>query len=342
MSKFAKRIGCMLAAAVGISVSVAVTSPAKAMDCGSVTIAEMNWASAGLMANVDSIILEEGYGCDVEIVAGDTIPTFTSMNEKGQPDVAGELWINAVREPLYKAFDEGRLVSVREGPITDLGEGWWLLPHTAKKHPELVGDIDALLARPDLFPHPEDPSKGAFYGCPAGWGCQLANINLYRGFEMEKKGWLLVDPGSAAGLDGSIAKAAERKENWFGYYWAPTAIIGKYSMVPVDMGSWAGPENWDGCIVKPEQDCPNPKASSWTHSEVHTIVTEDFAGRGGPAVDYLKKRVFPGPVMNGMLSWMGEEQAENADAAVEFLIQHEDVWTKWVSSDVAKKVKASL
>jgi glycine betaine/proline transport system substrate-binding protein len=31
------------------------------------------------------------------------------MNEKGQPDVAAELWINAVREPLFAAMDEGTL-----------------------------------------------------------------------------------------------------------------------------------------------------------------------------------------------------------------------------------------
>ncbi|GIS77640.1 MAG: hypothetical protein CM1200mP13_09990 [Candidatus Pelagibacterales bacterium] len=55
----------------------------------------------------------------------------------------------------------------------------------------------------------EDPSKGAFVGCPAGWGCQLANANLFRAFEMEKKGWVLIDPGSAAGLDGTISKAAD-------------------------------------------------------------------------------------------------------------------------------------
>jgi glycine betaine/proline transport system substrate-binding protein len=30
----------------------------------------MNWASAELMANVDKIILEKGYGCEVELVAG--------------------------------------------------------------------------------------------------------------------------------------------------------------------------------------------------------------------------------------------------------------------------------
>ena len=294
------------------------------------------------MANVDKIILEEGYGCEVELVAGATMPTFTSMNEKGEPDVAGELWINAVREPLFAAMDEGRLKSAVKGPITQLGEGWWVPPHTAEKHPEIVGDINALLARPDLFPHPEDPSKGAFVGCPAGWGCQLANANLYRAFDMEAKGWLLVDPGSAAGLDGSMAKAAERGENWFGYYWSPTAMIGKYSMVPVDMGSWGGSENWDGCIVKPEQECAAPKPSSWTESEVHTVITADLADRAGPAVDYLQKRVFPGPIMNGMLVYMADEQAGGADAAIEFLIKHEDIWSGWVSAEAKAKIKASL
>ncbi len=177
--------------------------------CGSVVIANMNWASAELMANVDKIVLEKGYGCDASLVPGDTMPTFTSMNEKGAPDVAPELWVNAVRNPLGKAMKEGRLHSLNDGPITGLGEGWWIPPHTAKKHPELKTVLD-ILKRPDLFPYQEDKSKGAFVGCPAGWGCQLTNANLFRAFEMEKKGWVLVDPGSAAGLDGSLAKAVER------------------------------------------------------------------------------------------------------------------------------------
>ena len=36
-------------------------------------------------------------------------------------------------------------------------------------------------------------------------------------------------------------------------------------------------------------------------------------------MEYFKKRTYPGPVMNGMLVWMGENQAEGADAAIEFL-----------------------
>jgi len=264
------------------------------------------------------------------------------MNEKANPDVASELWINAVREPLGKAMSEGRLHSAVKGPITGLGEGWWVTEKFAKDHPDL-NTVEKVLARPDLFPYAEDKSKGAFMGCPAGWGCQLANANLFRAFEMEKKGWVLVDPGSSAGLDGSIAKASERGEPWFGYYWSPTAIIGKYNlqMLPFE-AAFAGSDNWDGCIVKAEQDCADPKPSAWTESEVHTVVTDEFKKSGGVAMDFLSKRVWPGPIMNGMLVYMTDNQASGEDAAVEFLATKEDVWTKWVPADVAKKVKSAL
>ena len=311
-------------------------------ECGAVTIANMNWTSAQLMASVDKFILSAGYGCEAELIPGDTMPTFTSMNEKGEPDIAGELWINAVREPLETAFSEGRLHSANGGPITGLGEGWWIPPHTAEAHPELKTVLD-IIERPDLFPHPEDPSKGGFVGCPSGWGCQLINANLFRAFNMEEKGWLLIDPGASAGLDGSMAKAVERGENWFGYYWSPTAMIGKYAMVKVPFGvEWGGDENWHSCLAKPEQECADPQQSHWIESAVHTVITDSFHDAAGPAVDYLNARVFPGAVMNEMLVYMNENQAEGDDAAVEFLRKHEDVWTQWVTAEVAGKVKAAL
>ena len=312
-------------------------------ECGDIQIAEWNWASGELMANVDKIILEAGYGCNVEMIPGATTTTFASMNEKGQPDIAGELWINAVLEPLTAAFDAGTLHSANSGPITDLGEGWWIPPHTAQKHPELKTVLD-VLERPDLFPDTEDPSKGAFIGCPAGWGCQLANANLFRAYEMEAKGWKLVDPGSAAGLDGSMTKAVERGENWFGYYWSPTAMIGKHKMVKLPFGvEFAGRDNWDNCIAKAEQDCADPQKTDWTPSEVHTVVTDKFKNQGGEDImAYLGSRVFPGDVMGAMLVYMAENQAGGEDAAIEFLLTQEGVWESWVSAEVATAVKAAI
>lgn len=322
--------------------STMIAANAAKAECGDIKMAEFNWASGELMANVDKFILEKGYGCNVELVVGGTTQIFASLNEKGDPEIAGELWINAVRELLKKGIAEGRMHSVNAGPITGLGEGWWIPPKTAKEHPELK-TVEDVLEHPELFPYSEDPSKGAFVGCPAGWGCQLANANLFRAFKMEEKGWVLVDPGSAAGLDGSMTKAVERGQNWFGYYWSPTALIGKHGMVKLPFkAAWAGSENWDGCIVKPEQECADPKPTSWTKSEVHTVIADSFKKKSGPATEYLSKRVFPGPVMNEMLVFMTENQASGADATIEFLKKHEAVWSTWVGADVAAKVKAAV
>ncbi len=325
-----------------LAVFMSFLSQGASANCGSVTIAEMNWASAGFMANVDKIILK-AMGCDAELVPGDTVPTFTSMNEKNQPDVAPEVWTNSVAAPLQKAFDEGRLHSANGAPISGLGEGWWIPPATAKKHPELKTVLD-IIERPDLFPAPEDKSKGGFVTCPSGWGCQIVNANLFRAFEMEKKGWVMVDPGSGAGLDGSMAKAVDSGKNWFGYYWSPTAMIGKYNMVKVPFGvPFVGKEHWDSCISKPEGECASPKKSAWTVSVVHTLMTDNFKNKGGAAATaYFKSRTYPGAVMNSMLVYMQENKADGADAAIEFLRKHEDIWTKWVPADIVAKVKASL
>lgn len=35
----------------------------------------MNWQSAEVLASLDTFILTEGYGCNAEIIQGDTVPT---------------------------------------------------------------------------------------------------------------------------------------------------------------------------------------------------------------------------------------------------------------------------
>ena len=310
--------------------------------CGKITYANMNWASASLMANVDKIILEKGFGCEVELVPGDTMPSFTSMNEKGAPDVAPELWANSVMNPLKKAVGEKRIHIVNKNPISGLGEGWFVNPAVVEKHG--IKTVQDLLKRPDLFPHPEDKSKGAFVGCPAGWGCQLINNQLFKAFEMESKGWKLVDPGSAAGLDASMTKANERGENWVGYYWSPTTLIGKYDMRLLDFGvKWGGDDNWHNCLVKSEQECATPKKSTWVQSEVYSVATDNFKKTAGSdAMEYMKNRIYPGAVMNSMLVYMDANQAEGEDAAMEFMTKHEKIWSKWVSSSIVKKIKAGI
>ena len=53
---------------------------------------------------------------------------------------------------------------------------------------------------------------------------------------MEKAGFAFIDPGSGGVLSGSMGEVYNKKAGWFGYYWGPTAILGKYDMTKLDEG----------------------------------------------------------------------------------------------------------
>jgi glycine betaine/proline transport system substrate-binding protein len=320
--------------------TIALTSlSAAAADCGKVTIADMNWNSATLMANVDAFILKHGFGCDTEIVPGDTMPTGTSMIEKGEPDIAPEMWTNSMKAALERGAEEGRL-RIAGKSLSDGGEeGFWVPQYLVDQYPEMK-TIEGVMQHVDLFSHPEDPNMAGFYGCPAGWNCQITAANLFKALKLDEAGFDLVDPGSGAGLSGSIAKAYEREEGWFGYYWAPTAVLGKYKMVKVDFGSGVDEEHYLNCISV--DTCLEPKVTMYPPSPVYSITTESFASKSPAAYDYIAKRSFTNADMNSLLAWMEENQADGAYAAENFLFEHEDIWSQWVDSTTQAKISAAL
>ena len=69
-------------------VTAALSGGSAYAACGDITLAVFSWQSAEAMSNVDKFILNNGYGCNASVIAGDTVPTITSMIEKGEPDIA--------------------------------------------------------------------------------------------------------------------------------------------------------------------------------------------------------------------------------------------------------------
>lgn len=326
-------------AACGKTEAPTTTAAGESASCGKVTVANMTWQSAEVLAQIDNFILTHGYGCEVEVVPGDTMPTLTSMMERGQPDIAPEAWINAVREPLEAAVAEGRLHFAAQA-LTDGGvEGWWIPKYIADANPN-IKTIDDALARPELFPAPETRGKAAVHNCPSGWACQITTENAFKAWGAAGKGFELVDTGSAAGLDGSIARAYERQLGWLGYYWAPTSILGKYEMVKLDAGVPHDPQTWNSCNTV--SDCANPQKNDWARADVFTVVTDRFKQEGGAAYEYLSARSWGNNTVNGLLAWMSDNQADGPTGARHFLQNNPEVWTQWVNADVAAKVKAAL
>lgn len=161
-------------------------SASNAADCGSPTIASMNWQSAEVLSAIDKIILNEGYGCSADITIGDTVPTITSMVEKGQPDIAPEAWADTLPEVVKRGVDEGKLV-VAATALPDGGiQGWWIPKYVADAHPDIktIGD---LLKNPKLFPDAENPEKGAIVNGPQGWAAPSSRPSFTRHSARKKR-----------------------------------------------------------------------------------------------------------------------------------------------------------
>lgn len=319
---------------------MATAGPLWAAVCGPVVIASMNWQSAEVLSNIDKFILTNGYGCEAEITVGDTVPTITSMAEKGQPDIAPEAWVDVLPDIVKRGVADGELI-IAGASLSEGGEsGWWIPKYLADAHPEIKTINDAL-KRPDLFPHPDQPDKGAIFSGPQGWGGTVITAQLFKAYKAQDAGFSLVDTGSGPALEASIASAYQRQRGWMGHYWAPSAILAKYQMVKLDFGAPLDPQGWASCITV--ASCPDPKPSAWPIDHVYTLVSTRFQQRAGAQItDYLQKRAWDNRTVGALLAWMTDNQASGEEAAEHFLKTQPQIWKQWVAPEAVVRIEKAL
>lgn len=329
----------------GLATSLMVALPATAQAashgnaCGTdrlIDIAEMNWPSAAALAHIHAIILEKGFGCNVEIVAGDTVPTSASLLAKGSPAIAPELWTGTIQDAWDAGVADGSVVvaglSISDGAV----EGWWIPKYTADANPGLKS-VDDLPDFAGLFADPEDPEKGRFYSCPPGWGCEIANAALFEAYDLEDS-FNLFSPGSGGNLDASIARAFVREEPIVFYYWGPTGLMGKYDMVQLEMPEYNA-EVW---ACNTDSACSPKRKSSFATPPVIVATAAWLSDEAPNVAQYLGNVALNNVQISRMLTWGDENKASAIETAENFLKNDADVWTTWVSADVAAAVQASL
>ena len=311
---------------MGAAVAAFAMPLSAAADCGEVSITEMNWGSAQIVTAVAAFIMEQGYGCSVAVVPSDTVPAVASVAENNEPDIVTELWLNSTGEVYTRLENEGRIV--RLGAVLDPGgvEGWWIPRYLAEAHPELT-TVQGVMANPGLV-------GGRFNNCPEGWGCRVINDNLIRALDMPSSGLEVFNHGSGETLATSIAAAYEAREPWFGYYWAPTGLLGRYDMVKVEIG----PIDEAVHSRNANQGVDNPGVSDFPPATVLTSVTADFAERHPDLTEFLQAMTFEVDVMNGLLAWMDANNANAEEAAVYFLTTQPEIWAEWLNDDARERL----
>ena len=320
----------ILAGLVGVASTIALSFPGAAhAACGKVSITEMNWASSQIITEVSKFLMEQGYGCSVEKVPSATTTSVASLAENGEPDIVTELWLNSTGAIYAKLEAEGKVTRLAD--VFDPGgvEGWWIPTYLADAHPELA-TVKGIMANPKLV-------GGRFNNCPDGWGCRIVNDNLIKALEM--RGTIDVfDHGSGETLSTSIAAAYENKEPWFGYYWGPTAVLGKYKMTKVVIGDI----DMDAHKRNSNKDNAQPAVSDFPPAPVLTVATADLAKREPEVAALMGNVSFEIGLLSRLLAWQEKNSASAEEAAVYFLTTESDVWSKWVNDDARAKLSAFI
>tara|TARA_R110002051_G_scaffold70726_7_gene127288 strand:- start:25953 stop:26921 length:969 start_codon:yes stop_codon:yes gene_type:complete len=316
-----------LGAASALALTLSTTSALA--ECGEVSITEMDWASASVVTSIANFLMTEGYGCDVTVVPTTTVPAITSVAETGEPDIITELW-TSYTEVYEELRAEGKLVEMSK-VLSDGGvEAWWIPDYLAEEYPELT-TLEGIKANPELV-------GGRFQDCPTGWGCDVTNFNNFKAAGLGEAGIERFQHGSGETLAAAIAAAYEAREPWFGYYWAPTSVLGKYPMVEVKLP----PYNAEAHICNGLEDCPTPTLSSYPAANVVTAVTSSFVDREPEVAELLKNMTFTNAQMGEVLAWQEGNNASNEEAAVYFLSTYPEVWGDWLNDEAKTNLAALL
>ena len=322
----------ILASTTALLLGSVFAAPAMAQDgqCGDLSIAQMGWASAEIMTEVAKFLLEQGYGCSVDLVKSDTIPAITSVAENGEPDIVTDLWLNSAGEAYTKLEQAGTMVTLTN--VLDPGgvEGWWLPTYLVEAHPELA-TIEGVMANPELV-------GAQFNNCPEGWGCRVVSDNLVRALDLEASGIKVFNHGSGETLASSMGSAVTSEQPWFGYYWGPTVPLGKYPMTRVALGAYDAEKFAN--LQNP--NAPEPQVSDFPEAPSVTAVTAKLVEEKPEVVEFLRKMTFKTSEMSALLAWQDENKASAQEAAVQYISTSSADWSTWLSDGAREKLSTLI
>ena len=155
---------------------------------------------------------------------------------------------------------------------------------------------------------------------------------------MEGAGIDVFNHGSGETLTTSLASAYENKEPWFGYYWGPTSVLGRYKMTRVVIGDI----DTEIHSANQNKDNSSPGVSDFPPAACVTVATAALAGREPEIVELMSKVSFDVDLLSALLAWQEKEGASAEEAAVYFITTQAHVWSQWVNDAAREKLSALL
>ncbi|MTI18334.1 ABC transporter substrate-binding protein [Rhodobacteraceae bacterium RKSG542] len=331
-----------LAVAVPLSSTQALASDATCELDRPVVFAGLDWDSNAFHTSVAQFIVKNGYGCEVDSIPGSTIPLLNGMT-RGDIDVTMEIWPDNVTEALQKGTDSGALVDLGIN-FPDAVQAWFVPKYIVEGDDAPAKGLKSVYDLPkykEVFNDPEEPGKGRFYNCIAGWGCEVINTKKMHAYGLTED-FVNFRPGTGAALSAAIESSIKRKKPIVFYYWGPTWVMGKVidQLVMLEEPEF-NRDVWDALNAETDP-AKVTEAVAYPLSAAHVYVNSEFQEQAPAVTEFLSNYETSNAIVSKALAYMQDTGGTTDDAAVEFLKQNRDLWVPWVPEDVAARVEAAL
>ncbi|GHB28418.1 hypothetical protein GCM10007094_16170 [Pseudovibrio japonicus] len=307
-----------------------------------IVFAGLDWDSNAFHNSVAQFIAEKGYGCETDVIPGSTIPLLNGM-ARGDIDVTMEIWPDNVTEALAEGQERKQFVDLGVN-FPDATQAWFVPKYLVEGDDAPAKGLKSVADLPkykDVFADPEEPGKGRFYNCIAGWGCEVINSKKLNAYKLNET-YVNFRPGTGAALAAAIESNLRRKKPILFYYWGPTWVMGKVidDLVQLEEPAY-NKEIWDE--LSDETDPSKvTRAVAYPLSATHVYVNTEFHETAPKLVEFLTAYETTSNDVSKALAFMQDTGGTTDDAAVEFLKTNEELWTNWVPADVAERVKSAL
>ncbi len=298
-----------------------------------------NWRSIEASSSIAEFIIEKGYGYPVkkvEILNTD----FREALQSGEINFVTETWSQNLGELFHNDLEEGRVIHL--GNIVENSPQFWMTQKwVAEKYN--IRTVSDMKMHWKLFETQDNPGKGTFYGGVDGWSLCRVNIIKMKTYELDKY-FDIVFVRNPETFDNVFIEAQENRQPVFGYYWAPTALMGLYDWYVLEEPEY-NDSIWENIQRVIDKDKLETIKTVCAYEDVPLlkIVRSDFIRKAPDVVEMFKKMSFSLSDLNEIVAWMQQNNIKDSDLIARYyLANYEEIWKTWVTEEAYKKIKAEI
>lgn len=297
------------------------------------------WESQWLENAVAQFIIEKGYGYPVKSIEM-TNEVYQASLLKGDLDVDMECWTQNVPEWYNAGVKDGKLEPLAH--ILEGGPQFFIIPKWVAEQYKIKTIFD-MKDHWDLFKDPADPNKGVFINAILGWSNATLNEAMLKAYGLDKY-YNIMTPGSSGAETAALAGPQKKNQPVFGYYWAPTALMGMYDWYVLEEPAYDAAV-WEKVTAAslPAQIPEISEACEYPDNPLPIIINTGLRQKAPDVVAMLEKMTVGLDRCNTVLAWADENGVKNWEkTAVYFLREYDSLWKGWVTADAYTKVKAAV